>query len=147
MGNAAATPISAQECAKYGISIDDVQTYNKAVSEAKKRKAKSSSSKGGGKDAASSKLDKMDIDAIHKYCLKAKKKGTKMDATNLEKILAKQLSKPEPSVSICMTSTAHDSFMFGEDAPSEIQVRAIGSDDDDDVSVLETRMTGLQIDV
>jgi hypothetical protein len=96
MGNAAAQPISAKEFEKYGITNDDVRGFQKVVDEAKARRQ-------------SKKLQKEDLDVIHKYCIETKKKkrrGSKAGSTtskgstsksslndrDLDELLSKQLS-------------------------------------------------------
>ena len=67
MGNSASEPISMKECQKYGISMDEVREYNQAVSDIKKKK-------GSGH-----KIDKQDLDKIHKYCIQKDKERRKKD--------------------------------------------------------------------
>lgn len=100
MGNAAATPISAKECEKYGISFDEVHQFNAVVKETKQQKK--------GK-----KMDKKDIDKIHKYCIDKKRaggsrSGSKSGSTSgsLSKLLEKQLLLDDPSIMLTEDHTS-----------------------------------------
>jgi maleate cis-trans isomerase len=121
MGNAAAMPISAKECEKYGITMDDVKGYNAVVKESKRKKK--------GKN-----LDKTDLDKIHKYCLDAGKKAGKGKDKGLHKLLEKQLNAnvSATEMSVTQASTQYDEASILEYVPAMIEVK----EEDDETSVL-----------
>ena len=134
MGNAAATPISAKEFEKYGITPDDVKGFNQVVQDTK-RKSKSQ------------KLEKKDLDNIHKYCMDKKKKKRSSKSSKcsqasssaaekeLDDLLSKQLSLMDPSVTMTedMSCTYRSSSRENDFLPSVINVTEVR---DEDFSVL-----------
>ncbi|CAB9503259.1 expressed unknown protein [Seminavis robusta] len=122
MGNAAAMPISAKECEKYGITMDDVHGYNKVVKETKKKKK--------GK-----KLDKRDLDKIHKYCQETSSKSGKNKG--LHKLLETKLSASVTDQSVTQASSTFDDESILEFVPAMIQL-----EDEDETSVLASVAEG-----
>lgn len=155
MGNAASEPISAAECKKYGISADEIHEYNAVVEKVKK---KSKSNKEG-------KIEKKDLDEIHKYCIrkdKQRRRGSVTSKTSrtskssngsgsnrglstaqLQKLLEKQLALEDPSIMINSTDDGHTS---ASSQNSSSRFKAVGpplmidmssrSNHHDDVSVM-----------
>jgi hypothetical protein len=118
MGNAAAMPISAKECEKYGITIDAVKGFNEVVKDSKKKKK--------GK-----KLDSKDLEKIQKFC--STQKGGKGIPKLLENRLMKGGSVTETSVT--QASTRYDDIdtSIVEGMPTTIELAEI---DDDDMTCL-----------
>ena len=129
MGNAAATPISAKEFEKYGITQDDIKGFNNVVQEHKR-------------NSKSKKLEKKDLDNIHKYCMDKKKKKRSSKSSKcshasssaaekeLDDLLSKQLSLMDPSVT--MTEEMSHTFRSAREdfgPPSVINVTDVKEED------------------
>lgn len=152
MGNAAAKPISQKEFDKYGITPEDVMGFNQVVQETRKK-------------SKSKKLEKKDLDHIHKYCMTTKKKKRKKSSKNskgstsitsddkdLDDLLSKHLSVMETSVSMTeeMSGTLRSSSVREENLPSVINISDEGNEDFSvlgSASVMPKQRRGHSVDV
>jgi hypothetical protein len=125
MGNAAAMPISAKECEKYGITVDAVTGFNEVVKDTKKKKK--------GK-----KLDSKDIEKIHKYC------STQNGGKGIQKLLENRMKGGSVTeTSVTQASTMYDDLTIVEGMPTTIELTE--GDFDDDVTCFTTAPTSVDV--
>ena len=165
MGNSASEPISALECQKYGISVDEIHEYNAVVEKVKKKSRAKGGSSSSTKGGAPAKIDKKDLENIHKFCIqkdKQRRRGSVTSKTSrtskssgggsrgglstaqLEKLLEKQLALDDPSIMINSTDDGHTSASSTQN--SSARFKAVGpplmidmsrrSNHNDEVSVM-----------